>query len=123
MRAGTIAATSSRYLNKERALNDLLASSGGGLSSATLSSVNDSASSQTLLAANSDRKGFVIVNDSSAILYVAFAATASATAYTHKITPQSTLECFGHKNYTGVVSGIWASDQSGAAYITELEAT
>lgn len=120
MRIGSVQASSSKFYNKEVALNELL-SGGGGPSTATLTSVNDSGTSQELLAANPDRKGFVIYNDSTVILYVAYAATATSSAFTYRLTPTATLECFGEKNFVGQISGIWASDASGAARITELE--
>lgn len=120
MRTISVLPSQSSYVNKEVALNELLRG-GGGLSTATLSSVNDSASSVSLLAANSGRKGFVIYNDSTEILYVAFSATATTSAFTYRLVPTATLECYGEKNYTGAISGIWASNASGAARITELE--
>lgn len=121
MRLASKSPSSSNFYNKEVALNELL-SGGLGLSTATLSSVSDLDTSQTLLSANSDRKGLVIYNDSTAILYVAFAATATTSAFTYRLVPTATLELFGEKNYVGVISGIWASNASGAARITELEA-
>ena len=55
---------------------------------ATLSSVNGAASSTQLLAANTGRKGAYFYNDSTAILYLAFAGSASTTAYTLQIASQ-----------------------------------
>lgn len=81
----------------------------------TLSSVNASTSSVTLAAANAARLGLVITNDSSAILYVAYAASASSSLYTYKIEPSDVLEISDH---VGIVTGIWAS-ATGAARITE----
>lgn len=122
MRFGSVQPSSSGYFNKEVALNELIRG-GAGFSTATLSQVADNASSVTILAANSERKGFIIVNTSSAILHVAFASTASTSAFTYKVNPQSTLECFGDRNYTGLITGIWATDPgTGSAIITELEA-
>ena len=120
MRTGSVLPSSSEFLNTEAALNELINVS-TGFSSASLSSVEDLDTTQTLLAANSDRKGCVIFNDSSAILYVAFAAIATTSAFTYRITPYATLELFGDKNYAGAISGIWASDAGGNARITELE--
>lgn len=95
----------------------------GFASTADLSNVNDSAaSSQTLLVANASRKGFIIYNDSTAILYVKFGATASTTSFTYRLTPNAVLEMLNGVIYTGLVTGIWASDASGAARITELSA-
>jgi len=111
----------SDFVNKEVALNELLLG-GSGLSTATITSVNDLDTAQTFLSANSERKGVVIYNDSTAILFVALGATATTSAFSYRLVPTATLELFGEKNYTGLISGIWASNQSGAARITELEA-
>ena len=82
------------------------------------SSVNDAASSTLLLASNSERKGAAIWNDSTAILYVLLASgTASATAASVKIEAGGYYET--PPTYTGAIYGIWASDASGAARITE----
>jgi hypothetical protein len=83
----------------------------------TTSSVGDSASSATLLSANTSRKGFTIVNESTADLYVKYGTTASLTDYTVKLPPYSTMH---EESYTGRVDGIWSSDAGGNARITEL---
>jgi hypothetical protein len=90
----------------------------GQVSTATLANVSSSASSTTLAAANTARRGLVIVNDSTAVLYVKFGATASATSFTYQLGPGDTLE-MEQPVYTGVVDGIWAS-ANGAARVTEL---
>lgn len=120
MRFGAKLPSSSKYFNKEVALNELL-EGGSGLSTATITSVADSDSAQTLLAANVDRKACVIFNDSAEILYVALGATATTSAFTYRVTPNATLELYGEKNFTGIISGIWAANGSGSARITELE--
>ena len=84
---------------------------------AALTNVTSSQASQSFLASNTSRKGCLIYNDSSAVLYVAYAATASATAFTIRINPNelwtmSTL-------FTGAISGIW-EESEGAARVTEL---
>jgi hypothetical protein len=84
---------------------------------ATLSNVSGSASSVTLLALNAARKGASIYNDSTAILYVKFGTTASATSFTVKMAADAHYEVpFG---FTGRIDGIWAS-ATGAARITEM---
>jgi hypothetical protein len=85
----------------------------------TLSNVSDTASSTTLLAANTSRLGASIQNDSTAILYVKFGTTASTSSFTVKMDAGDYYEVpFG---YSGRIDGIWASDASGAARMTELE--
>lgn len=84
---------------------------------AALTSVSLTTSSQVLLASNSARRGFMIYNDSLNMLFVAFAATASTTAFSTKIQAGGAYE--PGIDYTGVISGI-ASSASGAARITEF---
>lgn len=103
-------------------------SGGGNVTAAavgTLSNVAGSASSVTLLAANTARLGFVIVNDSTAILYIKFGTTASATSFTYELPGNAsgvyTLESAARFNYTGVITGIWAS-ATGTARVTEMTA-
>lgn len=86
-----------------------------------VTSVADTASSTTLLAANADRLGASIQNTSSAVLYVKFGTTASATDFTVRLVQYAYFEV--PYWYTGRIDGIWASDPGdGAAKITELEA-
>lgn len=88
-------------------------------STATVTSVNDSATNVTLKIANTSRKGLMITNDSSARLHIKLGATATTTDYTVSLTQHSYYEVpFG---YTGNVDGIWASDPNdGGARVTEL---
>lgn len=93
--------------------------SGAGAATATLTNVNDTASSTTLLAANADRKGAIIVNDSTSILYLKYGATASATSFSYKLNAGATWE-MPQPPYTGIIDGISSADASGAARITEV---
>jgi hypothetical protein len=99
----------------------LVAYSGAATASsatATVTSVADAATSATLLAANAARLGATIFNDSTVDLYVKLGTTASATSFTVKLTPGAYYEV--PYRYTGRIDGIWASDASGSARITEL---
>ena len=95
---------------------------GDAPSTGTITSVNDTNADATILAANANRKGASIFNDSTALLYLALAnVTASATAYSVQVPPGGYFElpiCDGGV-YTGVIKGIWSSDASGAARVTE----
>jgi len=71
------------------------------------------------LALNTSRKGAYFFNDSTAVLYLAYAATASTTAYTVQIPANSFFEMPPEPVFTGAISGIWAS-ANGNARITEL---
>lgn len=85
---------------------------------ATLSNVASSATNVTLLASNASRRGATIFNDSTAVLYVKFGATASATSHVVQMAAGSYYE-LPQPVYTGVIDGIWAS-ANGSARITEL---
>lgn len=85
----------------------------------TLSNVAASASNVTILATNANRKRVVIVNDSTATLYLKFGATASATSYTYILYGGDTYESPSNPIYTGQIDGIWAS-ATGAARVTEM---
>lgn len=81
--------------------------------SATLANVASSATSVTLFAAAASVKGRAIFNDSTAVLYVKFGATASSTSYTVQLAAGDYYE-FPHPCYGGVVDGIWASANGNA---------
>lgn len=87
-----------------------------GPSTSSVTSVDDTASNTELLAANTARKEAVITNDSTSVLYVSFGETATTTNYTAR------LEQYGYvkTDYKGQINGIWASNSTGAARITEL---
>lgn len=91
----------------------------GAAGTATLTNVNDTASSVQLLAANTSRKGAIIHNDSTSDLLVKFGTTASATSFTYRVAAGGTLE-LPQPIYTGRIDGIWTADASGAARITEM---
>jgi hypothetical protein len=85
----------------------------------TLANVAGSASSVTLQASNSSRKGWSCHNDSSAILYVKFGSSATSTSYTVKLIADAYYELPTTSVYTGIITGIWAS-ATGSARVTEL---
>lgn len=84
----------------------------------TITSVGDSTTSVTIIAANSSRKEIEFINTSSATLYLSkgtSAATTSAGGYTVKIAENG----YYRTNYTGAFRGIWDADVGGAVTITE----
>lgn len=86
--------------------------------SGTQASVASSATSVTILAANSNRLGAAVYNDSTQILYLLLAATtASTSAYSVQVASQGYYEV--PSNYTGQLTGIWAA-ANGNARVTEL---
>lgn len=82
-------------------------------STATLANVASSATNVTLFAASSNALGRTIYNDSTAVLYVKFGVTASATSYTVQIAAGGYYE-FPQPAYAGQVDGIWASANGNA---------
>jgi hypothetical protein len=84
------------------------------LGSDTASSVNSSASSVTIKAANARRRSLTIFNNSTAILYISHAATASAATAKTAIAAGAFWQ-MPYPIYTGVVSGIWAAANGNAS--------
>ncbi len=84
---------------------------------ATVAQVASSASAVTLQAANADRRGLRVQNDSTAVLYLKYGAGASLTSYTKKLVAGEYWE-MPPNDYSGIVSGIWATT-NGFAYVTE----
>lgn len=93
----------------------------GAAHTGTTATVGDSASSVTLLAANSARTGAAIRNDSSARLYIEQGATAATTSVDYLDTGDvyELPVLAGGEVYRGVITGIWASDAGGSAYVRE----
>jgi hypothetical protein len=92
---------------------------------ATVTSINDTASSVALLAANANRRGGSIVNNSTSILYILLGTgTASATNFSVAIDGKTTVPgvYFIPPNFTGAIFGVWSADSTGAAIMTELTA-
>jgi hypothetical protein len=82
-----------------------------------LSSVALSTTSAPVLASNASRLGFVIKNDGTQTAYIAFASSATTTAYTESIDPGA--EYVDSTGYTGAVSGITATSTT-TVRVTEL---
>ena len=84
----------------------------------TQTSVASSASDTTVLAANANRIGCTVYNDSTAILYLLLAVgTSTNTNYTVQVAAGGYYEApYG---YAGIIKGLWAS-ATGNARITEI---
>ena len=86
----------------------------------TKSNVASSASSVTILASNVNRKGALVYNDSTQILYLDLSGgTASNSSYSVQIGSQGFFELPGPVIYTGAITGIWTS-ANGNASCTEF---
>lgn len=80
--------------------------------------VNSSTSSIVLIAANANREGLLLYNDSSATQYIKFGTTASLTDFTVKLTPRMFYEV-ASPIYVGRIDVI-SSSTNGAIQVTEL---
>jgi hypothetical protein len=83
----------------------------------TGSTVSQSATSVTIIAANVDRKQVIIRNDANQALYLqhgATATTASAVALEKG-------DIYIEDKYTGIISGIWSGAGAGAARVNEQD--
>jgi hypothetical protein len=85
---------------------------------ANRSTVASTTSTVQMLAANGQRKGLVVVNSSSASLYVIFGTGGSTTDYTYIVAPGATLDLHG-TIYAGQIDCTWGS-VNGSAFVTEL---
>ncbi len=91
--------------------------SSGSATTGTTTHPSLTGSNQTLLAANTSRKGATVQNDSSNTLYVKMGATATTSSFTVRLDPYDYWEVPG--GYTGIIDAI-SSAASGNAAVTEL---
>jgi hypothetical protein len=88
----------------------------------SIAAVARTATSTTILAANTARNGASIYNDSNVNLFLRLSSgTASSTSYSVKLGAQSYFEV--PADYSGIITGIWASAGTGNALITEFTPT
>lgn len=120
---GTTPAANTVNSNLKQLHTDL--TTGHNSSTGTTTQVAGSASSVTVLAANSARLGATIVNDSSATLFLLLktGGTASTTVYTVPMAAKGSVGAYYEVpfNYTGAVIGIWSA-AAGNAVVTEFTA-
>ena len=82
-------------------------------------SVASGTTSVLLLAANPNRKGFVIENSDANRCHILMdsAAATTSTAYSYSLAQNENSGIVS--NYTGEVNAIWAADGTGVALVTE----
>lgn len=97
----------------------IVSASAGTSSTSTITSVAGSATSVSILASNTARKGMMVFNDSTATLYLKFGTTASTTSYSVQIASNGYFEMPNPTVYIGAMDGIWSA-ANGNARITEL---
>lgn len=88
-------------------------------SAAAVTTVAQTTSSVTLLAANASRKGAHIQNDATRILFVKYGPGATSTDASVALLPQQLLT-LPFPAYTGLLTGTWAGPGTGRARITEM---
>jgi len=112
--SGTIVAFTKGILNRIIAL---LAKVGGG-STGTVTSVASAITDTTILAANANRKGATIYNNSTSILYIALANVDATLSWSVILFPGGILSV-SNNDYTGAIKGVWAT-VDGTAQVTEF---
>lgn len=85
-------------------------------SSSVTTQVGDSVSVVTLKASNSSRVKLVVVNTSSAILYIKEGSSATVSDWSYRLEQYDAAII---DDYDGVVTGIWSADSGGFANLTE----
>lgn len=88
-------------------------------STATRTTVASQTASVQILAANAARKGATILNsDANALLLDLSGGTASSTRYQRRLAQYDSYDV--PSGYTGLITGAWEADGSGAADIVEF---
>jgi hypothetical protein len=88
-------------------------------STVTITSPASNTSNVTLLAANANRLGVHIFNDSTAVMYIKLGTVASTTSYTHQLPSLGSWTV--PFNYTGNIDAVWFA-VNGSAKVSEAVA-
>lgn len=90
----------------------------GSVSAST--NVGENVASVALLAANANRLGWSVYNDSDAALNINFGAAATATAFVIRVLPRGFVSArdFGVAVYTGAINGMWDSAPGTAGHVS-----
>lgn len=83
-----------------------------------VTSVASPTAAATILAENTGRVSYLIVNDSTAVLYIKEGHAASATDFNFKLVAGERYEPPTNAVYPGLITGLWAS-ANGQARVTE----
>jgi len=90
-----------------------------GPPTAVVSTVARATASGTIVASNANRRGLIVVNDSTGFLFLKMGAGGDSSDWTIRLPPRATWEA-EDPAYTGPVTGAWNSVGSGFARITEI---
>lgn len=86
---------------------------------AVVTSVGQSAVVVVLLALNLARKGAIVFNHGSRVLFLKLGSGASSSDFTVRLLPDSTF-ALPFPAYTGLITGVWAGAGGGSALVTEM---
>lgn len=78
-----------------------------------------SAESQQVVAANSNRKGLEIYNNSTSTMYIKFGSAATIDIFTFRLITNASYE-MPQNYFTGEIHAIWSNTPTGSANITEI---
>jgi hypothetical protein len=88
---------------------------------ATKTNVTSTTSSVTILAANANRRGAIVFNDSTSVLYISYGtSTTSTTSFSVKVAAGA-VYLLDVPLWNGAMTGIWSAAQ-GAARVTDISA-
>lgn len=88
--------------------------------SATITQVASVAASTTIIAANANRRGLILVNTDANACKIKYGATASAASFTAIVAGNGGQWEMPEPIYTGIIDGIWDVDGAGVMAVTEL---
>jgi hypothetical protein len=112
------------YATSATAANVLKVSMDDAPTTGTVTTVANSNSSVTILAANSSRKAYIVCNTSNKDLWISAGATASNTNFyaTVPAAAGTVYSCFKDTipGYTGAITGVWNASGTGNAIITSF---
>lgn len=110
--------TSSRFVTMTGAPgtnNNILVTATG-----TTTAIANSIVVQTVLAANTNRDGFFLYNDSNKDCFIKFGATATTSLFGFRLTPGDFFDGKNLPNYLGIITCIWPSPATGSLMATEF---
>lgn len=89
------------------------------VTNAEVTRVAAATNSVELKAANRNRRGITIFNESTAYLYIKCGQAATTTDYTVRVDPNGYANFRGNPIYVGLITGTWSA-ATGAAQVTEF---
>jgi hypothetical protein len=89
---------------------------------AVKSNVTATTTSTTILAANANRRGAIIFNDSTVVLYISYGTgTTSTTSFSMKVAAGA-VYLLDVPLYNGAMTGMWAASPTESARVTDISA-